>query len=399
LTYCIEGGTEMAWKEVNKMEQRRSFIRDLESGYVNFSELCREYGISRVTGYKWYQRYTESGLSGLKDRSSCPTKYREQVSSDIVIDLINLRNEHPTWGGRTLRNFLVSQKYPQPLPCSRTIDRILKRAGLVSSKSSYKRQIYQQAKIVKPSAPNQVWTVDFKGWWNTLDGKRCEPLTIRDEYSRFILSIEALAGTKQIPVKEAFIACFEKYGLPDYIRSDNGNPFSCSRSIHGLTKLSAWWIKLGITPNRIPPSSPQYNGGHERMHKDIKQELQVYPAANLKKEQQRFDSWRYEFNHIRPHQSLQDKTPSTIYKASRRKYTEANDYVYNSGFEYRKVCDDGQVFWKNKRVLITKALYGEYVGIDVIDKNISKVWYRDFYLGFIDLNNYRKIIPEMIISG
>lgn len=388
----------MAWKRVEVMEQRRRFIMDLESGRPNFSELCREYGISRATGYKWKDRYEEEGLLGLKDRNSRPANFREQVASDIIIDLISLRSEHPTWGGRTLRNFLISQNYPQALPCSRTIDRILKRAGLVSSKSNYKRQIYQHSKIVKPSAPNQVWTVDFKGWWNTLDGKRCEPLTIRDEYSRFILKIEALPGTKQTPVKEAFIGCFEKYGLPDYIRSDNGNPFSCTRSIHGLTKLSAWWIKLGITPNRIPPSSPQYNGGHERMHKDIKQELQAQPAANLFKEQKRFDAWRHEFNHLRPHQALTDKTPSSVYKSSNRQYKEVDDYVYTAGFEYRKVCADGQVFWKNRRILITKALYGEHLGIDPIDTNISKVWFRDFYLGFIDLKNYRKIIPEVISS-
>lgn len=385
----------MAWNEVNKMEQRRAFIRDLEAGYSSFSELCREFGISRETGYKWKKRYEEEGLSGLNDRSSRPKNFRDPVPGEAVIDIIQVRIEHPTWGGTKIRKYLKHQGYPHTIPCGRTIDRLLKRAGLVRSKSRYRRRIFRKEEIIKPTRPNMVWTVDFKGWWKTLDGRRCEPLTIRDEYSKFILSIQALPGTTQKPVIEAFETTFEKYGLPDVIRSDNGVPFSCTRSLHGLTKLSAWWFKLGITPNRIPPASPQHNGGHERMHGDIKRELQINPAANLKREQKRFDAWRQEFNHIRPHQSLNDYPPSTVYKRSRRIYQPAVEYIYPAGFEYRKVCADGQIFWKNKRVLVTKALTGEYLGIDTLDTETHKVWFRDFYVGLIDMSNHKKVLADV----
>jgi len=385
----------MAWNEVNKVEQRRAFIRELEEGYRNFSELCREFGISRETGYKWRRRYEEGGFPGLNDRSSRPKHFRDPVPGDVVADIIQVRIEHPGWGGTKIRKYMKYQGYSNTLPSGRTIDRLLKRVGLVRSKSSYKRVVYRQEEVVKPTKCNMVWTVDFKGWWNTQNGKRCEPLTIRDEYSKFILSIQALSGTAQKPVIEAFKVAFEKYGLPDYIRSDNGVPFSCTRSLHGLTKLAAWWIKLGITPNRIPPASPQYNGGHERMHKDIKRELQMNPALNLQREQKRFDAWRHEFNHIRPHQALNDYPPSTVYKRSRRSYKSPMEYVYPAGCEYRKVCADGQLFWKNKRVLVTKALTGEFLGIDTIDKDIHRVWFRDFYIGIIDMKNHKKVIPDM----
>lgn len=388
----------MAWNEVNKMEERRKFIRELSSDFVNFSELCREYGISRETGYKWKKRYESEGLKGLKDRRSNPKRHRESTASEVVLEVIRVRNEHPSWGGRTIVNYLKKHgDLTTALPCGRTADRILKRAGLVRSRSRYKRKIYCQEKIKKPSKVNEVWTVDFKGWWKTLDGKRCEPLTIRDEYSKFILRIDALPGTKLEPVREGFLECFTKYGLPDYIRCDNGSPFANVRSLHKLTKLSAWWIKLGITPNRIPPASPQYNGGHERMHRDIKRELQSNPASDLKREQKRFEAWRHDFNHIRPHQALDDLTPSQVYKRATRRYKKPGEYVYPAGFEYRKICPAGDLFWKNNRVLVTKALVGEHVGINTISKDLNAVWYRDFYLGVIDMNNHRKVIPDVLI--
>ena len=380
----------MAWKEIDVFEQRCQFVLLASQVGVNKSRLCREFGISRPTGDKWLLRYEEGGLKALHDEPRRPKNFRDETPGYIRDEVYRLRNEHPSWGGRTIRAELLRQGLESP--CARTIDRLLKRAGFVKSSSRKRRVILPENEIVKPNAVNDVWTVDFKGWWLTRDGKRCEPLTIRDEYSRFVLGIVALPGTKQEAVKSAFERTFRRYGLPRYIRSDNGSPFACTRAVGGLSKLSAWWLNHGITPDRIKPASPHLNGAHERFHRDMKRELQQSPAAKLDAEQRRFDRWRRYFNEERPHHALSMKTPAEVYKCSQRKYKKnVPAYIYPAGMEDRLVDKNGCISIKHKHHFLSKALYGERVGLDCVD-GITQVWFRDFLLGVVSPST-RKILP------
>jgi len=380
----------MAWKEVDVFEQRCEFVLLASQVGANKSLLCREFGISRPTGDKWLDRYEEGGLKALQDLPRRPRHFRDETPGYIRDEVYRLRNEHPTWGGRTICAELRRQGVDSP--CARTIDRLLKRAGFVKSSSRKKRVLLPANEIVSPKAANEVWTVDFKGWWLTRDGKRCEPLTIRDEYSRYVLDIVALPGTKREAVKRSFERTFRRYGLPRYIRSDNGSPFACTRAVGRLSQLSVWWLKQGVTPNTIQPASPHQNGAHERFHRDMKRELQQSPAANLKAEQRRFDRWRRYFNEERPHHSLSMKTPAEVYKRSRREYKrEVPLYVYPAGMDDRSVDRNGCLSIKNKHYFLSKALYGERVGLDSVD-GVTQIWFRDFLLGVVSPST-RKILP------
>lgn len=295
----------MSWKETDPMKERCRFvIRALEPG-ANKSELCREFGISRPTGDKWISRYLSEGIDGLKERSRRPKTSPLSTSSEVVCEIIKIRNNRTSWGGKKIRPLLLRQFPEDKVPTSRTIDRILDRCGLTHKKHKRpKKTLLTSANIIKPKKCNHVWTVDFKGWWYTKDKNRCEPLTIRDEFSRFIIDIVALRHTHTEIIKNCFRKSFEKYGLPDYLRSDNGTPFATSTSLHGLSKLSVWWLRLGVTPNRISPGCPYQNGAHERLHKDMRKELQAKPARNIKQEQIRFDEWKTIFNYERAHEAI-----------------------------------------------------------------------------------------------
>jgi len=390
---------DMAWNEVNVFEQRCHFVMLARRPGSNKSALCREFGISRPTGDKWLKRYEEDGLPGLHDESRRPRNFRDETPGYIRDEIFLLRNQHPSWGGVTIRGELVRNGYGAECPCSRTIDRLLKRAGFVKPSKRKKRVDLPEADIVQPRKANDVWTVDFKGWWRMRDGRRCEPLTLRDEYSRYVLSISALWGTSSEGVKKAFIVAFKRYGLPLYIRSDNGPPFACTRAVCGLSSLSVWWMKLGITPNRMDLASPHQNGAHERFHRDIKRDLQQNPAANIQAEQRRFDRWRRFFNEERPHHSLNMKTPGECYSRSQRNYCQKqSDYVYPAGMHYRKVDANGAFYWEGKPNFVSKALYGEYIGLDCVD-GVTQVWYRDHLLGVISLSTRRILEMERPLRG
>lgn len=384
----------MPWRVERVETQRGRFvIKALEQG-ANISLLCREAGISRPTAYKWLARYERGGISGLNDLNRTPRRFRVPTRPEIVMEIVRVRTDHPSWGGKKIRAYLIRKKFKK-VPVSRTIDRILKRCGLVNPKVSRKRNLLPEVQIVTPNRANQVWTIDFKGWWLTRDGTRCEPLTIRDEYSRYIIGIFALRRTTYEAVKACLKVCFERYGLPQYIRCDNGHPFISTQAIAGLTRLSVWWLKLGITPNRIAPGSPFMNGAHERMHKDMKRELQANPAQNLRQEQERFDHWRHEFNTLRSHEALRDAVPKEKYSRSSRKYNPTEpDYIYPVGFTVRKVTRNGEISWFGRFVGVSKALAQQHLGIEILDSKTARLWYRDFCLGVSDASLKAPIVPE-----
>ena len=373
----------MTWKRVEPMEERCRFVLLASEPVASISQLCKEFGVSRKTGYKWLERFEQEGLRGLEERSRRPLSCPRQISGEIVCEIVSIRQSHPRWGGVTIEEILRRRYGGEGIPRARTIDRVLNRCGLIKARKHGRRCVLSGEDVIEPKGPNDVWTVDLKGWWQTQDGNRCVPLTIRDEHTRYILDLAALENADT----EAVQRRFERYGLPKYIRSDNGSPFCAYLGLKGLSRLSAWWIKQGIHPNRIPPGSPQYNGGHERMHRDIKAELQKNPAKNLQLQQEIFDSWRTEFNTVRPHRALKMATPSERYCVSERRYArEFVPYDYGEDMQTRRVGKRGSIWWRGKERFVSGAISKEQIGIAIGDGIMLSLWFRDFYLGTTDVD-------------
>lgn len=365
----------MPWKETYVMEEKARFVlAGMEEG-ANLAALCREFGISRKTGYKWLSRYRQQGLSGLHDVSRRPQTIPHETSARMVCEIARVRLNRPSWGPKKIKAVLAKSGMIES-PATSTIGTILERIGLITKRRRRRRHLYpQNNRCVTPKAPNDVWTVDFKGWWFTQDGSRCIPLTIRDEYSKYILHIAALGECSQKAAQEQFERVFRRYGLPKVIRSDNGTPFA-GNGITGLSKLSAWWIRLGIWPDRTRPAHPQDNGGHERMHRDLKKELQKEPGRSLDAEQERFDQWSADFNTERPHEALGQKTPSEVYHRSERGYQDAESPPeYPRGWMSKPVYTNGCIRWMNDFVYISTALVGDKIGLEEVETNNYRVWY------------------------
>ncbi len=376
----------MGWKESSVMDERCRFVLDAMARGANISELCRRYGVSRKTGYKWLERYQQEGPAGLYDRSRRPHNSSLVTSGEMVLAVIRLRLQWSTWGPKKIRVLLL-RRYPQTeVPSQSTIGRILWLCGLVKAKGRGRpRRWHPGDGRGVATAPNDLWTVDFKGWWHTRDGRRCEPLTIRDACSRYVLALRGMTSTRSDGVRRVFEEVFEQYGLPKVIRSDNGGPFACTRALAGLTRLSAWWKALGIGLDRIEPGHPEQNGGHERMHRDISQELQSIGGRDLKDQQERFDLWRVEFNTQRPHEALEMKTPTRLYRLSPRLYTgERPQVVYPAHFQVRPVRNNGDIRFAGGRRFVSEALAGWPVGIESLEQGRIRVWFADLCLGETD---------------
>jgi len=380
----------MPWKELNVMSQKKEFVLRAFEKQLNFTELCAEYAISTKTGYKWKERFIKYGLSGLEDRSRKPKTAPNSVSEDFVCEIIHIKLLKPHWGSRKIHRIFCSSHNNEDLVSRSSVDRILTKAGFTTKKKRRKRchpERLQQR--ITPKMPNDVWTVDFKGWWYTPKKEKCEPLTVRDEYSKFILSIKILEKGDVFSVKREFEHLFTTYGLPKVIRSDNGIPFASCVSILGLTRLSAWWMSLGILPDRIDPASPYQNGGHERMHRDIKQELQGKINGSLKLHQRVFDEWKNEYNTERPHEALKLKTPEQVYRKSPRKYNgTVYELDYPSGYKARRINDRGWFNYKGHRIFISYALCGYYVGLKLEKSTTFSVWFHSTLIGEIDLKTF-----------
>ena len=372
----------MPWKECSIVKSRLLFVvKSFEEGIV-FSELCKEFGISTRVGYKWKKRFLEGGEPALEDRSRKPKTNPRQLPEDVICELIKLKNMRPTWGPKKIqKSYAVANKGRKP-PAVSTVERILSKAGLVKKKK--RRRIIEPGRIqnrVKSTHPNHVWTVDFKGWWYTPLQEKCEPLTIRDDFSKYVLDIRILKKGDIYHVKQAFKALFQKYGLPEIIRSDNGPPFASGLSSMGLTQLSVWWLSLGIELDRIDPGKPYQNGGHERMHLDMKRELEGKIHGSLKHHQAIFDIWKDDFNKCRPHEALGLQLPADVYQKSPNKYQEIDEILYPKQLHVRTVNNRGNVRYKAKRIFLSNAFNGFNVGIKDTGKETIEIYFGNVMLG------------------
>lgn len=383
----------MSWKMTNILNERMKFVVMTQSEGVNVTELCREFGITRACGYKWIRRFNEKGLRGLQDHSRRPTHCKDETPSHVICEIVRLRQSRPTWGGRKIRR-KIRQLFDSA-PTARTIDRILVRCGLVIQRRKTIKKLVRPYELQTPSACNDIWTLDLKGWWKALDGNIIEPLTLRDSFSKFVLKIYAMKTKNVQSVKAVFIDVFSRYGLPLAILCDNGAPWAFRRGLCGLTRLSVWWMKLGITPIFIPPASPQCNGAHERLHLDMMKELESYPAATFQQEQDRLTDWRHDYNNERPHQAINDQFPAATYYASKRKYSiniENAQWQYPARFHLRRVLSNGKLNWKGKVHFFSKAFADQTIAFEVINAKKMNIWFHDYCLGHSSSDLSRPII-------
>jgi transposase InsO family protein len=370
----------MAWKETLKMNQRIEFAMRAVSA-ESFSELCREYGISRKTGYKWRERFVSHGVAGMEDESRRPHSHAAELGEDVVCRIVRLKAAHKHWGARKIRE-LYRRKHGGDLPSESSFKRVFERAGLTEKRRRQRRE--QSGRLeagVEVTGPNDLWTVDFKGWWRGGEGRRIEPLTVRDAHSRYILEMHMVENAKTETVGARFERLFEAHGLPGAIRSDNGSPFACAHSLLGLTRLSAWWLALGIDLVRGRPGCPQDNGGHERMHLDIFRELERGRAGT---DQESFDLWRQEFNTERPHEALGMAMPAEVYSPSARAFEGTPEAIDYGPMETRKVTRQGTIGYGGDYIMISTALRHWNVGVSPCDDGNVEVWFAKLLVGHID---------------
>ena len=361
------------------MEQRIEFALKA-MGTLNFRALCQEYGVSAKTGYKWKQRFLQEGIEGMAEESRRPKTSPEQLPEGEVCEIVRLKMAHLSWGPRKIRELYLRRH--GEVASESTFKRVLERAGLTQKRR--KRRSSEAGRLCsgrRATAANEVWTVDFKGWWRS-GAKRCEPLTVRDEHSRYLLEVRALQDARSETVRKSFERLFERQGLPGAIRSDNGSPFASALALLGLSRLSAWWVALGIDLERGRPGHPQDNGAHERMHRDISRELEALGESD----QEALDLWRQTFNFARPHEALGMRCPGELYAPSHRKYDGTPEDLEYPQMCTRRVCQHGLIKVDGQRLFLSTSLAGWSVGLKPITQNVMDVWFGRLLLGQIDLS-------------
>lgn len=366
------------------MEEKLRFVFEYEQGEYSMTELCERREISRETGYVWLRRYREYGLAGLVERARVAQRHPNQTPVEVERMIVELRQAHMRWGPRKLKQVLQRDEPGRVWPALSTIGELLKREGLVVARKKRLRTAAYSQPLAHADGPNRVWCADFKGWFRTGDGKRIDPLTMTDGYSRYLLRCQAVEKTDTARVQAIFEAAFREYGLPEAIRTDNGAPFA-SRALAGLSRLAVWWIKLGIVPERIEAGHPEQNGRHERMHLTLEQETAQPPAANRRAQQRAFDRFVKEFNEVRPHEALRMQTPAEVYQRSPRKFpTRLPEIEYPDTMLVRSIGHKGQMQWKKHEVFVSEVLWGERVGLLPIDDRRYRVYFAQIPLALFD---------------
>ena len=374
----------MVWRETCAVEERLKFVLAVESGEESMAAVCRRFAISRRVGYKWLARYREAGVAGLEDRSRAPHSQPRSIPMAIVERCLEVRRSHPTWGPLKVRAWLERQAPEVAWPAASTIGVLLDRAGLTVKRRRRRRAPPRSAPFAACLAANDVWCIDFKGWFLTGEGSRCEPLTLSDAFSRYLLRCQALERNDTEHVWPLLDVAFREYGLPLALRSDNGPPFA-STGAGGLSRLAVKVIQAGVVPERIAPGKPQQNGRHERLHLTLLQDTASPPARSLTRQLDRFRAFQQTYNEERPHAALDHDTPAEHYQPSPRPWDGVcRQPVYGEDHEVRRVRHNGEIKWRGKTIYLNQALAGEPVGLEGGEDGAWTVRYGPIELGLIE---------------
>ena len=383
----------MPWKVTDVFDQRMEFVALYQKGEYSMAELCKEFEISRPTGYKYWDRFQREGPEGLYDLSRAPHNHPNEVPKEVEAQILALKARYPTWGPRKLQKRLVRDLPDIHWPVASTIGELLKREGLVCPRRRRPRAT-PSPKLTAPNAPNVVWCADFKGWFRTQDGHRCDPFTLMDAHSRYLLRCQALSRTDGATVKPLFVAAFLEFGLPEVIRTDNGPPFGTT-GLGGLSRLSVWFLKLGIHPERIKPGCPDQNARHERMHLTLQCDLTHAPAANHRAQQRAFDRYRGVYNEERPHEALEYKMPADVYVPSVRPYPlREPEFTYPSDYAVRQVRGNGCIRMGGREICVSTVLIGEPVGLRPLLERHWALYVGPLLVAVLDEAAGRLLVPD-----
>jgi putative transposase len=382
----------MPWQARSLMDERVQFITDYQRQVFTMTALCERYGISRKTGYKLIARYDTDGVSGLYVRPSRPDHSPQATPPRIVTAIVALRKHYPTWGGKKIIAVLGEKHPTWTVPAISTANDILKRHGLVSPRRRRRPLGHPGYQPTVALAPNDVWTTDFKGQFRTDDTQLCYPLTVCDAFSRYLVLCRGMLAPTTAGAFAAFRSAFREFGLPTMIRSDNGEPFAAP-ALGRLSRLSVWWIRLGIRPDLIEPASPFQNGAHERMHRTLKAETTRPPSADLTGQQRRFTRFRRIYNQERPHEGIGQRQPDRLYTTSPRPLPpRLLALEYPGHYEIRRVSAEGGISWHGQRLSVSTVLIGEDVGLEPIDDGLWDIHFGPVRLGRFD-ERRRRIQP------
>lgn len=370
----------MPWTETRAVDERKKFIEDYWARQWSVAELAERYGISRKTAYKWIERQRQGGFAALVEMSRAPKTRPHRVDEATARLIVELRQKHRFWGPKKLKAWLEAHAPETKWPAASTIGELLKARGLVQERRPRRRTPLRSQPLAAATEPNVVWSADFKGQFRVA-GRYCYPLTISDNFSRYLLTVQGVADERERTVKPVFEQAFREYGLPLRIRTDNGPPFA-SKAVGGLSRLSVWWVKLGITPERIEPGKPQQNGRHERMHRTLKAQTAQPPRPSAEAQQEAFDEFRRIYNDERPHEALNQKPPASAYEPSTREMPmDVPDPEYPRDFLVRRATRVGSLKWGGGETYVASLLAHEAIGIEEIDDGVAQLWFGPIYLG------------------
>jgi len=389
----------MPWKGVTVSEQRQRFLEDYQLSYYSVSELAERFSISRKTAHKWINRFKKHGQAGFHEHSRRPHSCPWQTDKVIVEELVNVRTAHPHWGPRKLLDLMQRRDPVKHLPAVSTAAQILSREGLIKPRRRYRRA-HPGCPQTIPEGPNDIWAADYKGQFRLKNGNYCFPLTVSDLSSRYLLGCDAHPTISLERTFTHFKGLFAAYGLPHRIRTDNGVPFA-SNALARLSQLSVWFIKLGIYPELIEPGKPQQNGVHERMHRTLKQEATIPPAASLQGQQRKFDRFLEEFNQERPHEALGMKRPGEVYQPSPRAMPKrVEPYDYPAHYLVRRVSRAGTIRVLRRQIFVSNTLHEDYVGLEEVDDGVYDLFYCFYHIGRYELktNKIHDVVSRVGLS-
>ena len=374
----------MPWKETSPETEQMRFIERWQAGEVTFVELCRRFGVSRKTGYKRVDRFQSFGWEGLGDRSRAPRRHPNTTPRAVSDRLVAARREHPTWGPKKLVAWLGAMEPEGCWPAPSTAGGILDRAGLVRRRKRRRHTSPWSEPFAAAEGPNDVWSIDLKGWFRTGDEVRVDPLTVQDAASRYLLVCDGLTQPRGVQVRRTLEGAFREYGLPWAIRTDNGPPFA-SVGLGSLSQLAVWWVKLGIIPERIEPGHPEQNGRLERLHRTLKAETASPPRSTRRRQQRAFDTFRHTYNEDRPHEALGQHPPARVYCPSYRSYPHrVCSPEYEAEVTVRRVRSNGEIKWKGDTIYLSEALRGEPVGLSPQDDRLWTIQFGPLAIGLLD---------------